>query len=191
MNCTMCWASGCLLAAAALLSASGCQSDSHTAQGGIFGGLLGAGTGALIGAKSGHAVEGAAIGAGAGALAGAAIGSAQDQAEARNRALIEAQLGRRIGPGSVTTGEVLNMAQAHVNDDLIINHIRAHGMVAPPNANELIALQQNGVSPRVVQAMQEAPPPQPVVVQQAPPPVIVEGGYYDRPYYYPHRRYYW
>jgi hypothetical protein len=178
------------LAAAALLSAPGCQSDSHTGSDALFGGLFGAGTGALIGSATGHAGAGAAIGAGVGTLAGAAVGSAQDQADARNRALIEAQLGRRIGPGSVTTGEVLNMAQAHVNDDLIINHIRTHGMVAPPNTNELIALQQNGVSPRVVQAMQEAPPPQVIVQQGAPPPVVVEG-YYDRPYYYPHRHYYW
>ena len=82
------------------------------------------------------------------------------------------------------------MTRAQVNDDLIINHIHAHGMVAPPNTNDLIALQQNGVSPRVVQAMQEAPPPvQTVVVEQQPPPVIVEG-YYGRPYYH-HRDPYW
>ena len=190
MSCTMRWATGCVLAA--VLTASGCQSDaSHTEKGALFGGLLGAGTGAAIGSATGHAGTGAAIGAGVGALSGAAIGSGQDEIEARNRAQIEAQLGRRVATGSVTIGEVVAMTQAHVNDDLIINHIHAHGMVAPPGSNDLIALQQNGVSPRVVQAMQESPPPpQTVVVQQpAPPPVIVEG-YYGRPYYH-HRYPYW
>ena len=189
MSRTIRWTSAGVLAA--VLTASGCQSDSsHAEKGALFGGLLGAGTGAAIGAATGHAGTGAAIGAGVGALSGAAIGSGQDEIEARNRAQIEAQLGRRVAAGSVTVGEVVAMTRAQVNDDLIINHIRAHGMVAPPGTNDLIALQQSGVSPRVVQAMQEAPPPRTVVVEEAPPPVIVEG-YYGRPYYHHPHPYWW
>jgi hypothetical protein len=129
------------------------------------------------------------LGAGVGAVSGAAIGSGQDEIEAKNRAMIESQLGRRVGPGSVTTRDVIDMAQAHVNDDLIINHIRSHGMVAPPTANDLIALQQYGVNPRVVQVMQEPPPaPRPIIVEQAPPPPVVIEGYYGP---YRPRHYYW
>jgi hypothetical protein len=190
MTRTIHWAAGCVLAV--VLTASGCQSDSHADRGALFGGLLGAGTGAVVGHAVGNTGAGAAIGAGVGALSGAAIGAGQDEIEAKNRAQIEAQLGRRVAVGSVTTGEVVAMTQAHVNDDLIINHIRAHGMVAPPSTSDLISLQQSGVSPRVVQAMQEAPPrPQTVIVREsAPPPVIIEG-YYGRPHHYHPHPYWW
>jgi len=137
----------------------GCQSDSHADRGALFGGLLGAGTGAIVGHAVGNTGAGAAIGAGVGALSGAAIGAGQDEIEAKNRAQIEAQLGRQVSTGSVTMNEVISMTQAHVNDDLIVNHIRAHGMVAAPGTNDLITLQQCGVSPRVVEAMQTSHPP--------------------------------
>lgn len=180
---------GCVLAVIACFS--GCQSDpTHAERGALWGGALGAGTGALVGGATGNAGAGAAIGAGLGALTGAAIGSDVDAEEAHNRALIEAQLGRSLSAGSVTMGEVISMVQAKVNEDLVINHIRAHGMVSPPTANDLITLQQCGVSPRVVEAMQTSRPPQPkaVIVHDAPPPVVVHT-YYDpygppRPHYY-------
>ena len=87
------------------------------------------------------------------------------------------------------------MTRAGVNEELIANHVRANGMVAPLQPSDLIRLQQEGISPRVVSAMQAPPPPaaQPVVIQQpAPTPVIVEeypygpywGPRYYRPYYY-------
>jgi hypothetical protein len=46
------------------------------------------------------------------------------------------------------------MVHARVDDNLIINHIRAHGMAVPPSSNDLIVLKQAGVSDRVVAAMQ-------------------------------------
>ena len=191
MNRTKMWTAGSLVLAVFL--ASGCQMDTHADRGALCGGLLGAGTGAVVGHAMGSTAAGAALGAGVGALSGAAIGAGQDETEAKNRALIEAQLGRRVAAGSVTVSDVLAMSQSHVNDDLIINHIRAHGMAAPPSTNDLIALQQSGVNPRVVQVMQEAPPPtQTVIVRESPPPIVVEG-YYGRPYYYgpPRCRHYW
>jgi hypothetical protein len=176
MRRSMRWISGSVLAVS--LCVSGCQSDSHTGPAALFGGLFGAGTGAAIGSATGHPGAGAAIGAGVGAVSGAAVGAAMDETEARNRAAIEAQLNRRPPIGSVTVGEVIAMSQARVNEDVIINHVYSHGMVALPTTNDLIAMQQYGVSPRVVQAMQAAPPPvqpQAVVIQEAaPPPVVVE-----------------
>ncbi len=51
MSRTIRWTSGCVLAA--VLTASGCQSDSsHAEKGALFGGLLGAGTGAAIGSRN-------------------------------------------------------------------------------------------------------------------------------------------
>jgi len=67
--------------------------------------------------------------------------------------------------------------------------------VAPLQPQDLIALQQQGISPRVIATMQACPPqvpqPQAVVVEQpAPPPVVVGVDPYWGPRYYP-RRYGW
>ncbi len=184
------------------VSAVGCRSPYRADQGALFGGLLGAGTGALIGDALGNAGAGAAIGAGVGVLSGAVIGQELDDIEAANRAAIEQQLGRQVAAGAVRLDDVVAMSTAGVDDELIVNHIRAHGMASPLGTSDLILLQQQGVSTRVIKAMQEPPPrPQsarPVVIHQtAPPPVIIAEHHCDDPfwrphyrprYYYPHRR---
>ena len=178
-----------------ILAASGCAVDNHAQEGTLLGGLFGAGTGALIGhAVGGSAATGAAIGAGVGALSGAALGAGQDQVEAKNRALIEQQIGRQLA-GATRIDDVVAMTRAGVQPQLIMNHVHAHGMAAPLQAADVIMLQQQGVDPQVIATMQATPSPvatQPVIVQEAaPPPVIVEG-YYGRPYYWHHpHRYYW
>ncbi len=179
---------GCVAIAALFLS--GCATNTGT--GALVGGATGAGVGALLGSATGHAGAGAAIGAGVGALTGAAVGSSVDEQERRNRALIEARLGRSVAAGQVTKEDVISMTQYRVDEGLIINHIRAHGMAAPLSAGDIIMLQQSGVSARVIAVMQETPPPPPstVIVEQGQPaPVVVGGYYYGRPYY--PRRYYW
>lgn len=179
----------------AIVSLFGCASPYHQDQGTLFGGLLGAGTGAIIGGATGHPGAGAAIGAGVGALSGAAIGHGQDEIEAKNRAMIAQQMGRQVSAGAVTPNDVISMTRAGVNEELIVNHIRAHGMAAPLQTADLIGLQQQGITPRVVATMQACPPqpppqPQAVYVEQpAPPPVVLEYGWGPR--YYPHRHYYW
>lgn len=170
-----------------VMPTAGCNSPYHADRGALFGGLLGAGTGALIGNKLGNAGAGAAIGAGLGALGGAAIGSELDNMEARNRAnmaAIELRLGRRLAAGATSVDQVVEMSRAGVSETLIINHIRANGMTAPPGTSDLILLQNAGVSTEVVKAMQQ-PPPQavrPATVHVAvPPPVIVEEHHYVTP----------
>ena len=149
-----------------------------------------AGIGALVGSASGHAGAGAAIGAGVGALTGGLIGNSVDEQEKRNRALVEARLGRPLNPGGVTKEDVVAMTQARLDQAVIINQVTSHGLATPMSSGDLIYLQQNGVSSQVIVAMQQAPVPQPstVIVEQQPPPgVIVTGGYYYRP----HRYYYY
>lgn len=173
----------------------GCHSPYRADRGALFGGATGAGVGALIGHATGNTGAGAAIGAGVGALTGAAIGGSLDEIEARNRAEIEARLGRPVAAGAVTVDEVVAMWAAGVDEQVIVTHIRSHGVAKIPDTGDLIHLQNNRVSPRVIQAMQEpAPVARPVVVQQAPGPVIVEeyygppwpGPYYHRHYYHRH-----
>jgi len=173
-----------------LAGSIGCRSPYHSDQGALFGGLLGAGTGAIVGNAVGNTGAGAAIGAGVGALSGAATGGAIDEMEAQNRAIIAQQLGRQVNSGSVTVNDVVEMTRAGVNEELIANHVRANGVAAPLQSNDLIRLQQEGVSTHVVTAMQ-APPRnvQPVVVQQTnPAPVIVEEYHYPAPCYRPYCR---
>ena len=113
-------------------SVVGCQSPYRADQGALLGGLLGAGTGALIGdAAGGKALPGAAIGAGLGAIAGGVTGGALDEIEAQNRAMIEQQLGRQVAAGVVRIDDVVAMTQAGVDDELIVNHVRAHGGASP------------------------------------------------------------
>lgn len=179
----------------------GCMSPYRADRGAVFGGATGAGVGALVGSASGHPLAGAAIGAGVGALSGAAVGSALDNMEARNRAEIEARMGQPVPTGSVTTQDVIALSKAGVDDEIIAGHIRIHGVVAPPTTNDLITLRNNGVSPHVIQAMQQTPPVrsanavpmQPIPVQ--PVPVVIEGGFYPPPpppsFYRRHRPYGW
>jgi hypothetical protein len=178
-----------LIAAVTAVMSSGCCSN-NTDRGVLTGGLLGAGVGAVAGHAMGNTAAGAVIGAGAGALGGAAIGNSMDQEEARNRAIIAQQLGRPIDPGAVTIADVVAMKRANINDDLVINHIHAHGMAAPLQTNDIINLPQQGVSNRVIAAMQESPPrvvqPQPVIVEEYPPPYYGPRVYIGPGYHRPH-----
>jgi outer membrane lipoprotein SlyB len=189
----------CLVAALAAL-AGGCHSPYRADKGALLGGLTGAGLGAVVGNAVGDTGAGAAIGAGVGALSGAAVGASLDDIEARNRAEIEARLGRPAPAGAVSIDDVIAMSRAGVSEEVIVTHVQNHGMVAPLRAGDLIALQQQGVSPRVVQAMQAPPaaaaayPPGammpayavPAPVYYAPPPY-----WYPPPCYYPRHRFSW
>lgn len=184
------------LALAVLLITCGCRSPYRSDQGALFGGLLGAGTGAIIGDAMGNAGAGAALGAGVGALSGAVIGAELDEIEAQNRAMIAQQLGQEVPAGAVHLDDVIAMTKGGVADELIVNHVNAHGVAAPLTASDLIYLGQQGVSTRVIKAMQspaKRPVRQVVVREPAPPPVVVQEYHYGHPHWdphcYPHRRY--
>lgn len=174
-------------------SAAGCYSPYHADRGALAGGLVGAGTGALVGnAMGGKALPGAAIGAGVGAVTGGLIGHGMDETEARNQAMVQQQMARQAAAGAVTPNDVIAMTQGGVTDELIVNQIQTRGIAAPLQSGDLINLQQQGVSARVIAAMQTPPPvmQQPVLMQPAPAPVIVEQYHYaprwgPRPYYGP------
>ena len=187
--------------AAVLLA--GCRSPYRADQGALLGGAVGAGTGAIVGnAIGGAGPAGALIGAGVGALSGGLIGSELDQIDAENRARIASTLGRQVQTGAVDVTEVISMSQAGVADELIVNHVRIHGMNRPLNSNDLIYLNQQRISPTVIQAMQQPPvrqatytsynEPAPVVVHERPAPVVIvqEDPWCGPPVYYHHHRRY-
>ncbi len=166
----------------------GCQT--YAGNGSLFGGLGGAGLGALIGSATGHAGAGAAIGGVAGAVTGGAVGGALDDIDAKNRANCRGD-GSRAGAGAVNVNDVVAMSRAGVNEQLIVNHLNANGLARPLQANDIIYLQQNGISPSVIDAMQRtrvavAQPAGAVVVPGGPPPgavVVASPGYYYGPHY--------
>ncbi|GAB6166005.1 hypothetical protein JCM19992_20050 [Thermostilla marina] len=181
--------------------ATGCRT--HTEQGALVGGLIGAGTGALIGDAVGNTTAGTAIGAGIGAMTGATIGDSLDRIDAENRARIQAQLGREVSSGLVTYDDVIAMTAAGVSEELIINHIEINGMEHPPTTQDLINLQQAGVSTAVIKAMQKpsrrqmqsqtvASPAttrtETIVVHDNPPPVVIHE--YHDPFFFHHPRVY-
>jgi hypothetical protein len=162
-------------------AACGCSSLSHTENGALAGGAIGAGTGAIIGHALGHTGGGALIGAGVGALSGGLIGHAADEGEKKAAAAARPPLG---------LVDVVQMAQSHVSDDLIISDIRTTGSVFHLSSQDTIWLKQNGVSDRVVQEMMvtatryprrvyAAAPVygEPVYVVEPPPPVAVGVGF--------------
>src|SRR5579871_3136080 len=161
---------------------TGCAST-NTGRGALVGGAVGTGVGALIGEATGSPLAGAAIGAGVGALSGAAIGNDIDQQEARNQAQMQASYHQGAPWSGVSFEDVMTMSRARVDDSIIINQIRSHGVARPVQTADLIALQQNGVSSRVIKELQVAPVGgSPVVYQTStyppyppgPPPVVIQ-----------------
>ncbi|MBS0261692.1 MAG: hypothetical protein JSS02_07005 [Planctomycetes bacterium] len=181
---------------------AGCANMNNTQSGALAGTGLGAVTGAIIGEATGHPGAGAAIGAATGAVAGSLVGNAEDQKEEREVAVAHAQYEtarQEAIARAITESEVVRMTQHHVGDEVIINAIRTRGCLWDSTPDALIRLKQQGVSDRVIQAMQttgvhvSTAGPVPPPVYYAPPPpagvVVVGPGYYGprygyrRPYY--------
>ncbi len=138
--------------------AAGCRSPYYSDRGAVAGGLAGAGIGAALGNSSGNALPAALAGAAIGTITGNAIGDGIDADLARSKAEIEARMGRQMS-GAVSNEDVIAMSQAGLSEDVIATHIRAHGVARPPGVNDLIVLRNQGVSDRVIQALQQTPPP--------------------------------
>lgn len=172
-----------------ILGLAGCQSLSYTDQGLLAGGATGAGVGALIGeATGGNAGAGAILGAGLGAIGGGLVGNGLDEVEARNRAAIAHQMGRMIPPGGVQVNDIMAMVGSRVDEELIVNHIRANGVAQPLSAQDVIALQQQGVSKNIIADMQTAPRPQMQMAGPMPAQAVAVPQYvypYPPPYYGP------
>jgi hypothetical protein len=174
------------------MTLAGCASPFYTDRGALVGGVGGAGVGAAVGEAVGHPGVGALVGAGVGTVTGAAIGNSMDQQQARNQAMIASQMGRPIPPGAVTINDVLAMSRSQLDEDVIVNHIRSNGVAQPLAAGDLIVLTQQGVSKRIIEAMQASPPypggPNVVRVPgpPGPPAVLVDQRYIGPPYPYPY-----
>lgn len=175
---------------AAVLALPSFTRGQQAEKGAALGGIGGALAGAAIGKHNGDTAAGALIGGAVGLITGAAIGNSADEKD-RRAAYQNQQI--YMYSRAVSANDVVTMSQNQVGEEVIINHIRENGVQRRPDVSEVIALHRQGVSERVITAMQTAPEggpaipaPRPVPVYR-PAPVIVEQ-YYVRPSYwhYPH-----
>ncbi|HLJ11215.1 MAG TPA: glycine zipper domain-containing protein, partial [Planctomycetaceae bacterium] len=146
-----------VLLAIAGLVLTGCQNMNNTQSGALLGTGLGATAGALVGSASGHAGGGALIGAAAGAVTGGLVGNAEDAREQRDAAVANAQYEHARSAAiaqAVTETDVITMTRSGVGDEVIINALRTRGCRWNSSPDNVIALKHEGVSDRVIQAMQ-------------------------------------
>jgi outer membrane lipoprotein SlyB len=157
---------------------TGCQNpdgtQNNTGSGALIGGAMGAVTGAAIGGRR-NGAEDAALGMAAGAVAGGLMGLAVDRdQEARLKAQAP-QTYVRVDQGQpLSVADVKALARAGINEDVIINQIRASHTVYHLSAADIVDLRDSGVTNNVINYMISTPSlvgdvPPPAVIQQAPP----------------------
>ncbi|WP_165700563.1 glycine zipper domain-containing protein [Alienimonas californiensis] len=142
-----------------LASMTGCAA-SRAENGALAGTLVGGALGAAVGEANDNPLAGAVIGGLGGALVGGAIGEANDRAD-RN-AVARASYERDMAAAHanrVTIDEAIQLTLSGVDPEVIATHVRQRGGCGPLSAADLITLQQNGVHPRVVTALQTSSPP--------------------------------
>lgn len=140
-----------LLSIMVLFATAGCQSSpDRTGEGALIGGLVGAGAGAIIGNQGDHRnrdrTSGALIGGAIGALGGALVGSQvkkqpQQQAQVNN-------------PSQMAISQIVDMSKQGVNEDVIVDRIRMSNSRFTLTPNDVSYLQGEGVSQKVISAMQ-------------------------------------
>ena len=132
-----------------LAANSGCQSNkTRIGEGAGIGGVVGAIAGGVIGHQGGHGAEGAVIGGALGAAGGAAVGS---QIEKPNQENLTAAKANNTQP---TMTEIVNLTKNGVSSDEIIAKIKAANSKYSLTAEDLGYLRKEGVSQRVIEAMQ-------------------------------------
>lgn len=184
-----------LVVVVSLVTCSGCQSfQPNTVAGGVLGTAMGGLTGAAIGSHQGKAGEGALIGALVGGTTGGVLGNQADRAEAAAASEHQAAI-EHARQQAVSLDQVVQMTRSGLSDDVIINQIRSYGTLVVPTTSDLIVLKSNGVSDRVVAALQSGVAPRvpvaadSVVVREVVPvpDIIYATPFYAGPCYGPAR----
>jgi len=174
--------------------------NTGAAVGGLTGGVLGA----AIGSGEGKTGEGALIGGLAGAIAGGLLGNQADRTEYQRIQYNQQQFDQAI-QSAISYSDVIQMSRSGLGDDVISRQIETQGTVQRPTTSDLMMLKSNGVSDRVIVAMQTAwspndgprrAPASPYPAYTQPGTVIVESWqpepvfygpppvFYHRPYHY-------
>ncbi|MDD5562002.1 MAG: glycine zipper domain-containing protein [Candidatus Omnitrophica bacterium] len=128
------------------LAVCGCATNkTRVAEGAGIGGTVGAIAGGIIGFQSGHPIQGAAIGGAIGAGTGAVVG-AQIKKPAQDASSQAAE--------QLTMQQIVDLTKQGVSGDEIIAKIKAANPKYTLTADDLDYLHKQGVSQRVIEAMQ-------------------------------------
>ncbi len=186
--------------------ASTSYGQNQTRDGALLGGVTGALIGGVVGHQNKETTEGALIGGAVGAIAGGVIGNKRDQVYRQqyyqpqvayptyheHRTYVQVPPQRAVvSRRPVTTSEVINMTRNGVSDAVIVAHIQTNGVAMQPDVNDVILMNQQGVSDYVVNVMQTGGRGTPVYQQPntvyrtyQPSPVVVREEYhYAEPVY--------
>ena len=128
--------------------------EAKTGEGAVVGGLLGAVAGGIIGNQSHKAGQGALIGGAVGALGGALVGS---QMKSSPAAASSSTTAAAPAVAKVTMKQIIYWTEQGIPDDEIIARIKKSGTVFTLTPDDTAYLQKQGVSQRVIEAMQEKP----------------------------------
>ena len=192
------------------LACSGCSTMNNTEKGAAIGAAGGGAVGLGVGALTNSPRLGAAVGALGGGALGAAFGSNKDDKEQKQRDVQQAQAvavaQAQADQQRMGIFDVIHMSKANQSEQVIINQIANTGSTFNLTPSDLDQLKLEGVSDRVIGAMQNArvarpvaparvvvvePQPTTIIYQQGvpvygPPPIyaaprpVVYGGYYYR-----------
>lgn len=161
-------------AVASLVGSTGCSSLNNTEKGALVGGGVGGVVGTAIGAATGNPRTGAAVGALGGAAVGALAGNKEDEKE---RAIERAESREAVANQYAPLGliDVVNLSRGGTDAEVIVAQIRNTNSSFSLSTTDIEYLTQQGVSPRVIRAMQDTRirgVPRQVIVREA--PVIIE-----------------
>lgn len=131
---------------------AGCQNTkTRVVEGSVIGGLLGGAAGGIIGHQSRHGGEGAAIGVAAGALTGALIGSQIDKPKTENNS--EQTVGT-ASTGPMTMQKVVDLIKQGVSETEVIDMMKRTNSKFKLSSDDVKFLLDQGVSMKVINAMQ-------------------------------------
>jgi uncharacterized protein YcfJ len=131
----------------------GCQTNkTKAAEGAVIGGVLGAAAGGIIGHQSHHGAEGAGIGAAVGAITGAIVGS---QIEKTGQSTPAAPATQNTNPNQMSIQQIVDLTKQGIHEDVIIDKIRLSNSRFTLNSNDIDYLKQQGVSQKVIDAIQQ------------------------------------
>jgi uncharacterized protein YcfJ len=141
-----------------IFAATGMGCANHTQRGTALGAVGGSALGAIVGHQLGDAGMGALVGGLAGATAGGLAGNAQDEADRADAYAQHAAYQHRqrvYDSRAMTNRDVINMAYSGASDGLIISTMQSRGGRFDTSPDAVIHLHKQGVSDRVIQAMQQ------------------------------------
>lgn len=134
--------------------AAGCQGNqTRVGEGAVIGGVLGAAAGGIIGHQSHSDSQGAGIGAAVGAITGAIIGAQMEKPGAGQTAQNTAPI-QQNNPNQMTIGQIVELAKQGAHESVIIDKILLTNSKFSLSADDISYLRQQGVSSRVIDAMQ-------------------------------------